>query len=1017
MGLLDTYDSVSGSGDYDKNLGVIDFARIWCLFNPTLAQKCILKMYAGEELNTQVEVPHTISEQEWLDRMYEDNHFPQNLHERRKVVGQNGFQQIVLVVGRRGGKMETLDTPLPTPTGWTTMGDVKEGDYVLDEKGKPTRVNFVTPTQYKECYEVTFSDGTKTIAGEEHLWTTLDHNARKSINRYGEDIPEDWANWEGRGKQKKGPKVADSEEKECSFGGCQFEIIAKGFCSGHYQQKYRSKSGILKPLEFGKNTAKTMTTKEMKETLTYGKRGDTNHAIPTTLPLDLPEKDLPVDPYVLGVWLGDGTATNGNLTFSDEDQEVADNIINLGYEVNRKKYGDKCPTWTVSGLREGLKQIHVLNNKHIPVEYLRASFEQRLSLLQGLMDSDGGGSKEDNEVEFSNTNKEIIDGFYELAVSLGFVVRVRETEAKLYGRVVGKNWKVTFTPNREIQVFKLSRKNDLYSSDKSCSNGRVLRYVTSIEPVGKREARCISVDNPTSLYLTGKSMIPTHNTSLIAVAALYSIYKLLMKDNPQAYYNMVEGDTISVAVAATSQDQTEKTSFGKILRICQDAIANNTPLAKWIDTDGLRAQTIYFKTVNDSRKEREIRKNKSIKNQRIASVQMEAYNSSADSHRGNAVIAAILDEFAQFGITKEGRDAASYFHQTLVASFAQFGKDSRLFILSTPQGEIGKFYEIYRDAWDGTSRYTLAVHMPTWVAWQYEENPNVRMEDIADSDFYDFNWDYENGEAFEVAWMRAPSHIRREFGAEFEGAEAQWLPSILIRENFMREELFERFKGIIGRSYVAHADPARTGDGFAFVIVHKELINDGTPYGKEVIFVDHAFRWYVAPHNKYESYGDKYEEVIYQEGDKPAFIHTSKPMRHIKKKLNDFNIQYLSFDHFQQTGYVDELVDYCMERDIDTQIDTIHFTRPYNFERSKMVETLLLEDRLRTYEHPILKWEFLNLQKDRVGRVSKSLYSTDDLYDALSTAALNAIDMPEGQGGSVQGGGLDIDPAMPRISL
>lgn len=500
-------------------------------------------------------------------------------------------------------------------------------------------------------------------------------------------------------------------------------------------------------------------------------------------------------------------------------------------------------------------------------------------------------------------------------------------------------------------------------------------------------------------------------STMIGVAALYSIYKLLMMDNPQQYYNMVEGDTISVAIAATSQDQTEKTSFGKILRICHEAIARNTPLAKWIDEDGLRAQTIYFKTKADHEKEQNVRRNKRVKGQRFASVQMEAYNSNADSHRGNAVIAAILDEFAQFGITKEGRDAASYFHQTLVASFPQFGKDSRLFILSTPQGEVGKFYEIYREAWEGGTRSTLAVHMPTWVAWQYEKRPLIRMEQIADDDFFDFSWDYKNGETFEVAWMRAPAHVRREFGAEFEGAEAQWLPTILVRENFEKQNLIERKRGIIGHIYTAHADPSRSGDGFAFVIVHKEITDEG----KEVIITDHAFRWFVAPHGRYISYGSDYEHVFYQDGEQPAFIHTSYPMKHIKRKLHDFNIHYLTFDQFGSSAFVDELNEYCLNHGLDTEVDTIHFTRPYNFERATLFETLLLEDRLWSYPHPIMRWELVNLQKDRHGKVAKSLYSSDDYYDALSAAVKNAMELPEGAGGTLRGGHLDVEPSFPNV--
>ncbi len=84
-----------------------------------------------------------------------------------------------------------------------------------------------------------------------------------------EKIPENWATWEGRGKGGNN-SLADvnNGEKECSFEGCGFGVISKNLCSGHYQQKFKSKLKELKSLHYGKNTAKTLTTEQIKETLT-----------------------------------------------------------------------------------------------------------------------------------------------------------------------------------------------------------------------------------------------------------------------------------------------------------------------------------------------------------------------------------------------------------------------------------------------------------------------------------------------------------------------------------------------------------------------------------------------------------------------------------------------------------------------------------------------------------------------------------------------------------------------------
>lgn len=220
----------------------------------------------------------------------------------------------LLLAGRGAGKALALDTPIPTPDGWTTMGAVKTGDRVFDEAGRPCTVTATFDTMADVAYRFTFSDGSTLDACSEHQWVTWTHADRKAFLRSkragATRIPEDWPNWRaGRGV---GPRVRTSQE--------------------------------------------------IVDTLTRGVRGGRNHSIPVAGPLELPDADLPLDPYLLGVGLGDGDG-------------------------------------------------------HVPGRYLRASRAQRLALLQGLMDS--GGYADSKSVEFCATNRGLADAVFELAASLG----------------------------------------------------------------------------------------------------------------------------------------------------------------------------------------------------------------------------------------------------------------------------------------------------------------------------------------------------------------------------------------------------------------------------------------------------------------------------------------------------------------------------------------------------------------------------------------------------------------------
>lgn len=340
-----------------------------------------------------------------------------------------------------------LDTKLPTPTGWTTIRDVKEGDYLISDEGKPTKVLGISPINInRKCYKITFDSGAEIIADETHLWTVEERGKRKSQTY-------DWQ-------------------------------------------------------------TKTITTKELSVK---------NHFIKAVKPVDLNEAELPIHPYILGAWLGDGTTAANSITCSlDDALEMQELINSCGYKVGdiRINKDKSACIITIHGLRNDLINLGVLRNKHIPDIYLRSSKEQRQLLLQGLMDTDGCISKANNQCVFVNTNLKIISGIIELISSLGIKCKQDIVKAAARQFPNGETYncqeaqRISFTANPDQSVFKLSRKLNIQQKDRNIHWRRTKRHgIKSIIEIPSVPVKCLTVDAPSKLFLAGEHWIPTHNTS------------------------------------------------------------------------------------------------------------------------------------------------------------------------------------------------------------------------------------------------------------------------------------------------------------------------------------------------------------------------------------------------------------------------------------------------------------------------------------------------------------------------
>lgn len=226
-------------------------------------------------------------------------------------------------------------------------------------------------------------------------------------------------------------------------------------------------------------------------------------------PLENEEISLPVHPYVLGLWLGDGRNRCGEICCGD--LEVFDRIKSLGYSLgeNTEKRTTSCQSRTVYGLTTLLRNLNLLNNKHIPEIYFNGSIEQRTDLLKGLMDSDGSVNTLRKQCVLMNRNKKLSEDITFLLRTLGQRPYLCNTKQKYKEKII-ECYPVFFRPIN-ISPFNIERKSSKINS--SWGNGlSSVRRVVKIEKIGKKKTQCISVDSPDMTYLCTKNLIPTHNT-------------------------------------------------------------------------------------------------------------------------------------------------------------------------------------------------------------------------------------------------------------------------------------------------------------------------------------------------------------------------------------------------------------------------------------------------------------------------------------------------------------------------
>lgn len=251
------------------------------------------------------------------------------------------------------------------------------------------------------------------------------------------------------------------------------------------------------------------------------------YSIPVAAPVERPDVRLPIDPYLLGVWLGDGRRDMGSLMLGSEDcPHITARLLSrlLVCRVHRGE-GNAARTAdrvTVDGLHSALRRAELLGEeKAIPPEYLRASIAQRRELMRGLMDTDGTVAR-GGRLQISSSYEGLAGGIRELAWSLG--AKVHSDEKATFFSYKGErkrgrqSYRISFIVESPADFVTLPRhlaaveKHERAVSKRPTHSGR--RFIRAIEEVASVPVKCIRVDRPDGLFLVGRALIATHNTDI-----------------------------------------------------------------------------------------------------------------------------------------------------------------------------------------------------------------------------------------------------------------------------------------------------------------------------------------------------------------------------------------------------------------------------------------------------------------------------------------------------------------------
>lgn len=384
------------------------------------------------------------------------------IRDRLQAGGDLGMVfKLAIASGHGIGKALDVDLIVDTPTGPKRWGDIGVGDYLYGPDGLPTRVVNIPYRGVKECFKVSFDDGTSTIASGEHLWTVR-----------------------GRQQRRKGLGYVTLSTQEISSIGVKRS-------NGHAQAR--------------------------------------QWELPSYQAVDGGGVSPTVNPYLLGLWLGNGD-TRGCIAINDQDVIDKISAITEGKYSCAHKSGTTCVSVRVYGFIQRLKSLGINEGgslrKHFPDEVRLYNKKDRLELLRGLIDTDGEVSKE-GSLLYSTISKQLAEDVCWLVRSLGGKARIFPTLKQPFYRDKAGNkkngepcYRLTLTMPRGVVVSNLPRKQNRIKPE--IEERYIKRWIDSIDSVGERECMCVTVDRADGLFLAN-DFIVTHNSCTVAWIILWAL--------------------------------------------------------------------------------------------------------------------------------------------------------------------------------------------------------------------------------------------------------------------------------------------------------------------------------------------------------------------------------------------------------------------------------------------------------------------------------------------------------------
>ena len=436
-------------------------------------------------------------------------------NEMGKPLWFNEAEDLMIFGSRGSGKMLQLQEKVRTFKGWTEMQNLKVGDLVYGSNGKLAPVISVSEEQTGEYYKITLRDGRTIEACEDHLWKVWDKTKNKNRSEVNYSV-----------------------------------LSTKEMVSNYYFDRK------------GKNNERT---KEFR------------YALPVNESIN-EHSELPLDPYFLGLLLGDGCLTKGTApSITTNDQEILDYCIkqcelnNWTYRItiNKNKNIFITNKNKVKSLPEYLKELGLYgtksNSKFIPDIYLYASEEDKLQLTRGLLDTDGTIDK--SHVEYYTVSDRLKNDFMNLIRSLGISCnsRVKKTHYIKNGIKINCQDCHRISIFTDKHIFNLKRKQDKLKKESNRSYSRINKtFIIDIQPIGKRIGKCISVDNYDNTYIT-KDYIVTHNTfSIVGLIC----WLLIMDGTKSISKDWIDFNISASIIAGAASD----TSLSEINRRVETAL-------------------------------------------------------------------------------------------------------------------------------------------------------------------------------------------------------------------------------------------------------------------------------------------------------------------------------------------------------------------------------------------------------------------------------------------------------------